>query len=265
MVKVACRYSAREPRPPGKCTRRRARARSAGVARQDVLGHDVVVADTQEPRTFGAHGTLLASGRLDNLSSVLAGLVGLLAAARRGPGALTSVPVLAAFDHEELGSASRSGAAGPFLESVLHRVLAARGAGTEDTARALARSWCLSADAGHSVHPNYPEKHDPHARPVAGSGVLLKTNANQRYTTDAPGTALWAGVCERAGVPTQVFVSRNDVPCGSTIGPITATRLGVRTLDVGVPLLSMHSARELAHTSDLAGLARAAEEFFAGA
>ena len=117
---------------------------------------------------------------------------------------------------------------------------------------------------GHSVHPNYPEKHDPQVRPVLGSGPILKLNANQRYASDGAGGAAWHGWCEAAGVTSQDFVSNNTVPCGSTIGPITATRLGIRTVDVGIPILSMHSARELAGTSDLLDLTRVAQTFFRG-
>jgi len=236
-------------------------ADAAGVAPDAIAGMDVRTHDTQPPARIGVNSELYASPRLDNLSSVVAGLVALLATEPE-PG---TISMLAAFDHEELGSASRSGAAGPFLEDVLQRLRAGVGATEEEAVRAMAASWCLSADAGHSVHPNYAEKHDPNVQPLAGQGPMLKVNANQRYASDAHGAALWRRSCERAGVTGQVFVSNNTVPCGSTIGPITATRIGIRTVDVGVPLLSMHSARELAHVNDLHGLARVTGAFFAGA
>ncbi|WP_127128685.1 M18 family aminopeptidase [Georgenia sp. SYP-B2076] len=233
-------------------------AEAAGLPAAQVAGYDVLTADTQAPRRFGQGDELLAAGRMDNLSSVHAGLTALLAAPTDGD----HVSVLAAFDHEELGSASRSGASGPFLADVLARV---SGGTTQELLRAYAGSWCVSADTGHGVHPNYPERHDPVNAPMLGGGPLLKINANQRYATDAHGAALWSRACERAGVPWQEFVSNNAVPCGSTIGPLTATRLGIRTVDVGIPLLSMHSARELAHVGDVAALAGAIVAFFAGA
>lgn len=236
-------------------------ARAAGIGAGEIVGADVRLADTQDPARLGTQRELYASPRLDNLSSVVAGLVAILEA-EPAPG---TIAVVAAFDHEELGSETRSGACGPFLEETLARIRAGLGAGVDEAARAMAASWCLSADAGHAVHPNYPEKHDPHVRPRAGAGPMLKVNANQRYASDAHGAALWRRSCEAAGVPTQEFVSNNTVPCGSTIGPLTATRIGIRCVDVGVPLLSMHSARELAHVDDLHGLARAAGAFFEGA
>lgn len=229
----------------------------------DLLGWDVVLADTQPPRLFGAQEDLLASGRLDNLTSVHAGLTALI---ERGDelSAGRHIGMLAAFDHEEVGSRTRSGAAGPFLEDLLVRVGAALGWSEDRRRAALASSSFLSADAGHLLHPNYPGHHDPANRPGPGGGPLLKINADQHYTTDAHGEAQWRLACERAGVPTQEFVSHNAVPCGSTIGPITAARLGIRTLDVGVGLLSMHSARELVQIDDLHSLGRAVQEWMLG-
>ena len=238
-------------------------ATEAGVDPRRIGGFDVVVADTQEPRVFGAQGEFLASGRLDNLSSVHAGLTALVAASSSAnPDA--PISVLAAFDHEEVGSGSRSGASGPFLEDLLLRISLGLGAGTEERLRALASSFCVSADAGHAVHPNYAERHDPANLPVLNGGPLLKINANQRYTTDAPGAAYWAALCAGSGVPYQEFVSNNVMPCGSTIGPLTATRLGIRTVDVGIPLLSMHSARELCGVADPGYLAAVTTAFFRG-
>ena len=236
-------------------------AAAADVDAADIRGYDVVVADSARGAVFGKDSAFFASGRLDDLASVHAGIVALIAhdPAPEGP-----IAVLAAFDHEELGSESRSGAAGPFLEDVLERLSAGLGADATARRRAFASSWCLSSDVGHSVHPNYIGKHDPVVQPVLGSGPILKLNANQRYATDAVGSASWRGWCARAGIETQEFVSNNSVPCGSTIGPITATRLGIRTVDVGIPILSMHSARELAGVSDLHDLTRVAGAFYAG-
>ncbi|WP_127497871.1 M18 family aminopeptidase [Actinoplanes solisilvae] len=231
-------------------------ARLADMAAADVAGYDIVTVDSAAPARFGADRKLFASARLDNLSSVHAGVTALLATEPTD-----AIAVLAAFDHEEVGSETRSGAAGPFLADVLERVSSALGGDRSDLARAIAGSWCLSSDAGHAVHPNRPEKHDPVNRPLPGAGPLLKINANQRYTTDGPGAALWARTCAAAQIPYQEFVSNNSVPCGSTIGPITAARIGIPTLDVGVALLSMHSARELCHVDDPAYLTAAAEVF----
>lgn len=234
-------------------------AASAGVDAADIRGFDAVIADSARGAVFGKGDAFFASGRLDDLASVHAGVVALAGLAD----ASGRIAVLGAFDHEELGSASRSGAAGPFLEDVLARIYAGLGADATEQRRAFAASWHLSSDVGHSVHPNYAHKHDPVVQPLLGSGPILKVNANQRYATDAVGAAAWAQWCESAGVASQEFVSNNAVPCGSTIGPITATRLGIRTVDIGIPILSMHSARELAGVTDLHDLSRVAEAFFA--
>ena len=190
-------------------------AGAAGVDPLDIRGFDAVVADSARGAVFGKDDAFFASGRLDDLASVHAGVVALGEIATHGDA--RAIAVLAAFDHEELGSGSRSGAAGPFLEDVLERVYAGLGANAVDVRRAYAASWCLSSDVGHSVHPNYAGKHDPVVQPVLGSGPILKINANQRYATDAVGAAAWHRWCDAAGVQTQEFVSNNDVPCGSTI------------------------------------------------
>lgn len=235
-------------------------AQSAGVDAARIRGYDLVTADAAPGRTFGADDVFFAAGRLDDLASVHAGVVALEKTGRDA----AHIAMLAVFDHEEVGSGTRSGAAGPFLSDVLERVWLSLGADREQQLRSLAASWCVSSDVGHAVHPNYAERHDPVVQPRLGSGPILKINANQRYATDAVGAAAWNGWCADAGVASQEFVSNNAVPCGSTIGPITATRLGMRTVDVGIPILSMHSARELAGVSDLWDLTRVAEVFFRG-
>ncbi|KAA9135630.1 M18 family aminopeptidase [Microbacterium caowuchunii] len=237
-------------------------ARDAGVDAARIRGYDMVTADAARGTVFGRDDVFFASGRLDDLASVHAGVQALLVASADHDA--DHIAMLAVFDHEEVGSATRSGAAGPFLADVLERIGLTLGADREERMRALASSWCVSSDVGHAVHPNYPDRHDPVVQPRLGSGPILKINANQRYATDAAGAAAWGGWCAQAGVSSQEFVSNNSVPCGSTIGPITATRLGIRTVDVGIPILSMHSARELAGVSDLWDLARVAETFFRG-
>jgi aspartyl aminopeptidase len=233
-------------------------AQAADCSASDIDGYDLRVYDTAAPAVFGPHQEFLASGRLDNLSSMHASIVALINANESDV-----IQMVAAFDHEELGSASRSGASGPLLVDVLTRISAGLGATLDERYRLLAQSFCLSADTGHAIHPNYPGRHDPVNQPLLNSGPLLKINANQRYATDGRGAALWRRICRSSGIPTQEFVSNNAMPCGSTIGPLTATRLGIATVDVGIPLLSMHSARELAGTEDPLALTRAMEVFLA--
>lgn len=212
-----------------------------------VAGYDVVTADTQAPRIFGDGNSLFAAGRLDNLLGSHAAVTAFLGT---DPSDTKTITMVAAFDHEEIGSNTRSGAGGTFLEHVLRRIAIALDGNAEDRMRNLAGSWHISCDVGHGVHPNYPERHDPHEHPLVGGGPILKVNANQRYATDAVSAALWNVACEEAQVPHQDYVSNNDIPCGSTTGPITAARLGLRTVDCGAPILSMHSARELCAVVD---------------
>lgn len=236
-------------------------AEAIGLSEADVAGVELITVPTEPPAAFGRGGELFASARLDNLSSTYAALIAFLGSSASAD----HTTMFVAFNHEEIGSETRSGACGPLLGDVIEALFDAAAVSPAEQRAALDASWLVSADAGHGIHPNYPEKHDPNVQPVLGGGPLLKINANRRYATDAHGEALWAAVCERAGVAWQPFVSNNDVPCGSTIGPLASTRLGIRTVDVGVPLLSMHSARELAHVADLEALAVALGSFLAGA
>ncbi|WP_267241731.1 M18 family aminopeptidase [Streptomyces sp. PR69] len=231
----------------------------AGLARGSVTGWDLMTHSVEPPAYLGRDRELVAGPRMDNLISVHAGTAALTAAAASGD--LSYIPVLAAFDHEENGSQSDTGAEGPLLGSVLERSVFARGGNVEDRARAFAGTICLSSDTGHAVHPNYSERHDPTHLPRANGGPILKVNVNQRYATDGSGRAVFAAACEKAGVPWQTFVSNNAMPCGTTIGPITAARHGIRTVDIGVAILSMHSARELCGADDPHLLANALTAF----
>ncbi|AWB81899.1 M18 family aminopeptidase [Corynebacterium yudongzhengii] len=224
-------------------------AEQLGVTPRDIVGHDLLTVDAQPGEVCGEY---LLAPRLDNLSSVHASLTAL----QRAEADARDVLVLAAFNHEEVGSSSPEGAAGSLFEDVLWRTAEALG---RDPRQMLAGATQVSADAAHSVHPNYPHKHDPQHRPVIGGGPVTKINAKQRYASDAATIAMWERAC--IDMPNQHFVSNNNVPCGSTIGPISATRLGIPTVDVGVPLLSMHSAREMIGTRDQLWLTDALEAY----
>jgi aspartyl aminopeptidase len=213
--------------------------------------------DLQPAAMVGADRSMLTSARLDNQLSCWAATVAVGAARPTD-----NIALIVLNDHEEVGSASTTGAQGPFLETVLERLVLGRGGTRDDLHRALAGSACVSADNAHAVHPNYVDRHEPSHRPIVNGGPAIKINANQRYATSGSTAALFQAACERAGVPWQVFVSRNNMPCGSTIGPLTATRLGIDTVDVGVPQLSMHSARELCGAEDPLHLAAALGAFF---
>ncbi len=222
-------------------------AQVAGVDPAAVLGHDLVLADTQPAARTGADDSWIAAPRLDDLGCCHSGSLALIAAE---PAAHTAVFV--ANDHEEVGSGSAEGARGSFLADVLARLVAATGdSDPQALHRATARSMLVSADMAHAVHPNYADRHEPSHLPALGGGPVLKVNANQAYATDARSGGWFTARCAEAGVPVQHFVTRADLPCGSTIGPLTATRLGISTVDVGAPMLAMHSCRELASVVDV--------------
>ncbi|KIF75607.1 aminopeptidase 2 [Streptomyces sp. 150FB] len=248
-------------------------AEEIGVEAGEVIGWDLMAHPLEPAAYLGRDRELVAGPRMDDLLSVHASTAALVAVATadagRGAGeaagqALPYIPVLAAFDHEEAGSQSDTGADGPLLGTVLERSVLSRGGTREDHARALAGTICLSSDTGHAVNPNYAERHDPTHHPRPNGGPILKVNVNMRYATDGAGSAAFTVACEKAGVPWQNFVSNNAVPCGTTIGPITAARHGIKTVDIGVPILSMHSARELCGADDPYLLANALVAFLEG-
>src|SRR5690554_1721802 len=229
-----------------------------------LLGHELYLYDTQPPSLLGLHEEFIASARLDNLLSCYVGLQGMLATQAAGSSAGFSL--LVCNDHEEVGSASACGAQGPFLRSVLTRLVAQLSGEGVDTAEAMERmirrSLFLSVDNAHGVHPNFADKHDGNHGPQFNRGPVIKINANQRYATSSRSEALFRELCDRVAVPVQSFVVRSDMGCGSTIGPITATGLGVDTIDIGVPTWGMHSIRELAGSDDGWLLATAVREYF---
>ena len=224
----------------------------------DIAAWELCLFDRTPPAVLGGDGSLLAAGRLDNQLSCWAAVDALIAASD----STASTAAIALFDHEEVGSESTTGAAGPMLEHVLERLSLAWGGSRSDFLAQLAASTCVSADNAHAVHPNYRERHDPDHQPLINAGPAIKLNSNQRYATSAGSAAMLRQVFVEAGVPSQTFVSRNNMPCGTTIGPITATRLGIETVDVGVPQLSMHSARELCGVDDPISLAVGLRHYF---
>jgi aspartyl aminopeptidase len=237
------------------------RAGSAKSSASDILAYDLMAYDIQPSTRSGAKGEFIHAGRLDNLTSSHAGLSALLEAGSNGNAACTRVVVL--YDHEEVGSRSSQGAGGTFLKDTLERISSGVGADQgQSMARAVARSWMVSADMAHAVHPNYADRHEPGHRPKIGGGPVIKTNANQSYATDAETAGFFAALCRRVDVTPQDFVTRSDLGCGSTIGPISAARVGIRTVDVGNPMLSMHSCRELAGAADVEPMISVLTEFF---
>jgi aspartyl aminopeptidase len=235
-------------------------AAQAGVDPTAVQAHDLMFHDLTPPGLLGLDEEFIVSARIDNLFSCWAAVEAISAAPTPEEG---RIPMVALFDHEEVGSSSTTGAAGPLLEIVVNRINAALGLDADRAARAMHASSCLSSDMAHAVHPNYADRHEPGHRPLPNAGPVLKVNANQRYATSAIGAARFRAACARVDVPVQTFVSRNSQPCGSTIGPITATRLGIETIDVGCAMLSMHSARELCGAADVPLYLRALTSYFA--
>lgn len=216
-------------------------ADAAGVPVERVVGSELMLFDITPPTLGGAAGELIFSARLDNLAMCHAAVGALQRVTKPA-----AIPVIALFDHEEIGNVSAAGAGSSVLARVLERLVASR----EELHQACARSTCVSADMAHAVHPNYAGRHEPRHRPQINGGPVIKINAQQRYATTAATAAMFAQLCHAEDVPVQQYVCRTDLPCGSTIGPVTSSLLGIPTVDVGNPMLSMHSARELAGARD---------------
>lgn len=218
----------------------------------EILDFELMFYDTQEPSLVGFHQEFLASARLDNLLSCYVGLEGIKSSTGQ------KSALLICSDHEEVGSESTSGAGGPFLEMFLKRINPT----PEGYARMINVSMMISADNAHGVHPNFTSKHDENHGPLLNHGPVIKVNANQRYASNSETISEFKLLCKKVDVPYQSFVTRTDMGCGSTIGPITATKIGVKTIDVGLPTFAMHSIRESAGTKDAYALHKVLGNYF---
>ncbi len=232
----------------------------AGIETSDLLGWDLMTHDLTPSRRVGRDRATIAAPRLDNLATSFAGVQALIDAVQQAP-AEPSIPVLVLFDHEEVGSVSERGAFSTMLPSTLERVVLADGGDRADYLRALAGTVIASGDMAHATHPNYVDRHEPEHQIRMNGGPVLKINTKLRYATDALGAAAFVEACAQADVPVQQFVTRSDLPCGSTVGPMTAALTGASTVDFGAPTLSMHSTRELCGVADQAMYAGALAAF----
>jgi len=231
------------------------------VAPAAIVSSELMLHDLTPPTLGGLNEEFLFAARLDNLAMCHAGVTAIVRAAAQGDDH-DLVPMVVLFDHEEVGSGSAYGAESPLLATVIERIVDGTGGSRDGYHRALARSLCVSADMAHAVHPNYVERHEARHKVALDGGPTIKFNAQQRYATCARTAALFQDLCRREDIPVQQYAHRTDLPCGSTIGPITASRLGIRTVDVGNPMLSMHSIREMTGTRDPERMTRALTAFF---
>ena len=236
-------------------------AEELGIAGDRIVGSDLMLYDVVAPTLGGRSAEMIFSARLDNLAmshAAIRSIVDATPAAAAGD----VVPVAALFDHEEIGSETAYGAQSAFLPRALERIVLGRGGSREDYHRSLAGSLCVSADMAHAVHPNYESRHESRHKPLLNGGPVIKINSQQRYATSGATAALFRDLCARVEVPVQHYAHRTDLPCGSTIGPIASTLLGIRTVDVGNPMLSMHSIRELGGAKDPAMMTRVLTSFY---
>ena len=224
-----------------------------GADKDDIISHDLFLYNRDEGRLVGVNEEFILAPRLDDLECVFASYKGFIES-----DSASSIPVLSVFDNEEVGSSTKQGAASTFLRDVLLRLVADE----EEYLRMLANSFMISADNAHAKHPNHPELSDSENAPVINGGIVIKRNANQRYTTDGVSLAIFSVLCERCGVKTQTYYNRADIPGGSTLGSISNTCVSVPTIDIGLAQLAMHSANETAGSSDVQMLVKVFKEFF---
>jgi aspartyl aminopeptidase len=232
-------------------------AQQTGVNAEQILSWDLVIYDTQKGSFWGANNEFYANSQLDNLASCHAALSALLDESVLAAG---NTQICAFFDHEEIGSESSKGADGSFLSTVLQRISQTQS--DEDTARTLANSFMISADMAHAYQPNFPLAYEPEHKVLVNQGVVIKSNANHRYSSDSVSAAMFALWCEQVGVAYQHYVQRCDLACGSTVGPMTAAKLGIRAVDVGNPMWAMHSVRESAGVFDHEAMILVMKQFF---
>lgn len=220
--------------------------KQSGLSIDQVIDADLFLYPTEKGSLVGMDKEFISAARLDDLAMVYAGIEALLEAKHK-----SGINMMICFDNEEIGSRTKQGADSPFLSSTLERIMLAMNKDREDLYRAIAKSFLISADMAHAYHPNYPEKQDPTNKVLPGNGPAIKVNANQSYTTDSDSAVVFADICNKAKVPYQTFVNRSDERGGSTIGPVSVAHIAVRSLDIGAPMLSMHSCRELMAVKDV--------------
>ena len=224
---------------------------------EDIIDFNLFLYEYEKGSIIGLNNEFISTGKLDDLAMVHASLKAIIDAPVN-----KATNVMVAFDNEEVGSTTKQGAGSPMLKNILHRIVIALGGEEDDFYRGLYSSFIISADMAHAIHPNSPEKHDPVNRPFINKGPVIKINANQAYTTDSDSNSVYEMICKRAGVPVQKFVNRSDVRGGSTIGPISSSQIDIRSIDIGNPMLAMHSIRELGGVLDHYYIYKSFEEFY---
>ncbi|MCB2290548.1 M18 family aminopeptidase [Clostridium sp. CS001] len=232
-------------------------AKELSVELKQIIDFDLFLYEYEKGSIIGLNNEFISSSRLDDLAMVHAGIRALTRTS-----AVEATNVMVCFDNEEVGSSTKQGADSNMLVNILERITISLGKNREEFLRAISKSFIISADNAHAVHPNSPEKHDPTNKPYMNKGPVIKINANQSYTTDSNSSTVYELVCEKAGVPVQKFVNRSDVRGGSTIGPISSTHLDIRSVDMGSPTLAMHSIRELGGVLDHTYVTKSFEEFY---